>query len=88
MWHENLPDKKAWSQLWYDYAICGRCRGVRAPTGRCPVCGDPPFDQGLMHDVFLSTLIAHRQGLVGAAQGPFEDWIYLRILDSNREIQF
>jgi len=43
MWYDDLPGEKAWSGLWYDYAICGRCRGIRA-SGACPICGDPPFD--------------------------------------------
>lgn len=44
MWYDNLPGEKSWSRLWYDYTICGRCRGIRAFEGSCSVCGDPPFD--------------------------------------------
>lgn len=81
MWYDNLPDEKSWNRLWYDYTICGRCRGIRAFKGSCPVCGDPPFDikPQIIRDQ-KGREIVMAQTFMGA-EGRYEDWIYLRMME-------
>jgi hypothetical protein len=80
MWYDNLPGEKAWSGLWYDYTICGRCRGIRA-SGACPICGDPPFDMKPMtvRDERGEEYVVHQPQM--GAEGRYEDWIYLRMME-------
>jgi hypothetical protein len=81
MWYDNLPGEKSWSRLWYDYTICGRCRGIRAFEGSCSVCGDPPFDikPKITRDQKGKEIVMP-QTFMGA-EGRYEDWIYLRMME-------
>ncbi len=81
MWYDKLPDEKAWSRLWYDYTICGRCRGIRAFEGPCAVCSDPPFEikPQIIRDQTGKEIVV-QQTFMGA-EGRYEDWIYLRMME-------
>jgi hypothetical protein len=80
-WYEQLPKEKSWAGLWSGYTICGRCRGIRAISGPCGVCGDPPYDmkpQVMRDDQGREFVVSPA---VTGAEGRYEDWIYLRMIE-------
>lgn len=81
IWYEELPEGKSWSKLWSGYTICGRCHGIRAVSGACVVCGDPPYDAKpyLMRDSRGKEILIH--SAVTGAEGRYEDWVYLRMME-------
>src|SRR5580700_9122803 len=81
MWYEQLPKDKSWSGLWSGYTICGRCHGIRALSGACGVCGDPPYDTKpfTMRDGQGKEFVVHPA--VSGAEGRYEDWVYLRMIE-------
>ena len=81
MWYEQLPKDKSWSGLWSGYTICGRCHGIRAISGPCGVCADPPYDmkpQLMRNDQGREFLVSPA---VTGAEGRYEDWVYLRMIE-------
>jgi hypothetical protein len=81
MWYEQLPNDKSWSGLWSGYTICGRCHGIRAVSGTCGVCGDPPYDMtpSMMRDGKGGEFVVYPA--VSGAEGRYEDWVYLRMIE-------
>ncbi len=81
MWYEQLPKDKSWSGLWSGYTICGRCHGIRAVSGACGVCGDPPYDAKpyLVRDEKGKEFLVHPA--VTGAEGRYEDWVYLQMIE-------
>jgi hypothetical protein len=81
MWYETLPDGTSWTNLWYDYILCGECRGIRKTDGLCPSCGAPiPSSEP------VSVLAADGKEYpvimaFAGAEGRYEDWVYLKMLE-------
>jgi hypothetical protein len=81
LWYEELPQEKSWGRLWSGYTICGRCHGIRAVSGACGVCGDPPYDMkpSMMRDGKGREFVVYPA--VSGAEGRYEDWVYLRMIE-------
>ena len=80
MWYDKLPAGTSWASLWSDYILCAECQGIRRLSGNCPACGSSPYSSE------PSTLrIDGREVVVhpafAGAEGRYEDWIYLRMLE-------
>ena len=80
LWYESLPDDQSWFSLWSAYVRCA-CGGIRPLLGQCPVCGaDPPSPEWMVVGDIDGTEVRVPSALMGA-DGGFEDWVYLRILE-------
>jgi hypothetical protein len=82
MWFEGLPAGSTWSSLWHGYTICGRCSGIRAASSSCPACGDAAIS-GEPYIVVKRAdgrEIRVAQYASMGAEGRFEDYIYLQML--------
>jgi len=81
MWYDDLPKDKSWATLWSGYTICGSCSAIRTLSAKCPVCGADVFHGGLFtvrDDKGREYQVA---SAVPGAEGSYEDWIYLRMLE-------
>ena len=80
LWYESLSDDESWFSLWSGYIRCV-CRGICSTEEQCPVCGeDPP---NLDWEVVRNT-DGNEYRVPPAfcgAEGRYEDWIYLRMLE-------
>ena len=80
VWYESLPDDRSWFSLWSAYVRCS-CGGIRPLEGQCPVCGeDRPGPESVVVRDADGTEVRVESALMGA-DGGFEDWVYLRILE-------
>ncbi|MCK1745774.1 hypothetical protein IVA80_34680 [Bradyrhizobium sp. 139] len=83
MWCDELAGK-SWASLWAGYMLCGGdCPGIRRYEGPCPACGAAPVH-------FSSTTIAidgrrTTAFTVPGAEGRYEDYIYLEMLQREWE---
>ena len=80
LWFESLSDDQSWTSLWSGYFRCV-CGGIRSTDAHCPVCGaDPPNpDWVIVHDTDGKEYRV--PPVFMGAEGRYEDWIYLRMLE-------
>jgi hypothetical protein len=86
MWFEELPGK-SWTSLWSGYVLCGaNCPGIRKIDAACPACGAPPFDTS-PDTIFIAgeEVVIHRSQCFAGAEGRYEDYIYLQMLQREWE---
>lgn len=78
-WYESLSDDQPWASLWYGYIRYG-CGGIRSTEAQCPVCGEglPNLDEEVVRDTDGNEY--HVPPTFMGAEGRYEDWIYLRML--------
>lgn len=84
MWYDELAGK-SWVGLWSDYVRCGAdCPGIRKIHVPCPACGSGPMDTSPQ-----TVTLDGRETRVGAsfmgAEGRYEDYIYLQMLQREWE---
>ncbi len=79
-WFESLPDDRSWDSLWSGYIRCA-CGGIRTTEAHCPVCGEDPTisDWVIVHDTDGKEYRVPSAFM--GAEGRYEDWIYLRMLE-------
>jgi hypothetical protein len=84
MWFDALPGK-SWSSLWSGYVTCGgNCPAIRTVHEPCPACRAPPYDlspQIVTVDGKPFQVAATFMG----AEGRYEDYIYLQMLQREWE---
>ena len=80
LWYESLSDDQSWFSLWSAYVRCV-CGGIRSTEAQCPVCGEdlPNPDWEVVRDTDGKEYRV-RPTFMGA-EGRYEDWIYLRMLE-------
>ena len=80
LWYESLPDDRTWFSLWSAYIRCV-CGGIRPLEGQCPVCSEEPRepDWVVVRDADGNEM--RIESAVAGADGGFEDWVYLRMLE-------
>lgn len=89
IWYEDLPAGSTWSSLWYGYTLCGNCSAIRRMAGKCPACSDTPTPES--HEPLMIVRLADgrevkvAKSIVPGAEGRYEDWIYLQMLQREWE---
>ena len=80
LWYESLSDDQSWVSLWSVYMRCV-CGGIRSTEAQCPVCGEdlPNLDWEVVRDTDGNEYRVPPTFM--GAEGRFEDWIYLRMLE-------
>ncbi len=80
LWYESLSDEQSWFSLWSAYVRCV-CGGIRSTEALCPVCGEEPpnLDWVVVSDTDGNEFRV--PPVFMGADGRFEDWIYLRMLE-------
>ncbi|WP_271528069.1 hypothetical protein [Bradyrhizobium sp. CCBAU 25338] len=83
MWYDELAGK-SWFSLWSGYMLCGGdCPGIRRHEGPCPACGAAPADFSSTRTTSDGrTTLAY---IVAGAEGRYEDYIYLQMLQREWE---
>ena len=80
LWYESLSDDQSWGSLWSRYFRCV-CGGIRSTEAQCPVCGEdlPNLDWKVVRDTDGKEYRV--PPTFKGAEGRFEDWIYLGMLE-------
>lgn len=88
MWYDDNPDGSTWAALWFGYTLCGTCSGIRRDEEMCPACGGDPVDfdpAPLRVRLEDGREIAVARNASCGAEGRYEDWIYLQMLQREWE---
>ena len=80
LWYESLSDDQSWGSLWSRYVRC-RCGGICSIEEQCPVCGEDlrNLDWAVVRDTDGNEYRV--SPVFNGADGRYEDWIYLRMLE-------
>ena len=71
---------RSWSTLWSPYECCA-CGGTRASAAVCPVCEEPATEREWVTLRDADGGEVRVPPLVAGAEGRYEDWVYLRMLE-------
>ena len=80
VWYESLPDDRSWAWLWSGYVRC-LCGGIRSAGAKCPVCSADPLNMDWVVERDTDGNEYRVALAVPGAEGRYEDWIYLRMLE-------
>ncbi len=84
MWYDELAGK-SWASLWSGYVLCGgNCPGIRKVDVSCPACGADPFDTSPQVVSIDGEKMVVPAAFAGA-EGRYEDYIYLQMLQREWE---
>ena len=83
MWIDDVPKDKGWSSLWHNLYLCS-CGGIRV-RGHCSACGKPEVPLEPMEFVFESGERRYIPSVTTGAEGRYEDWLYLDLLQREWE---
>ena len=81
LWYKSLAEGRSWFSLWSGYVRCG-CGAIRTTEASCPVCGDSlDLDWVVVRDPAGNEYRV--PPVFNGAEGRYEDWVYLRMLESE-----
>ena len=80
LWCESLPDGRSWASLWSGYIRC-MCGGIRTIEEQCYACGEAWREPDPLV-IRNAEGNEHRAEIaLAGAEGRYEDWIYLEMLE-------
>ena len=80
MWIDDIPAGQGWTFLWSGRILCS-CGGIRGVDSHCPACDAPPYHGSPQIIVLEDGSTLHIAATFMGAEGRYEDYIYLRMME-------